>query len=86
MMSGYRSSGGVEDLPAVDARKSQIGNQDVERKGRQALQGLLAAGGLLDYESLIREPLGDRFAERRLVIHDQQMFLAVSHLCGRTVF
>ncbi len=42
--------------------------------------------GLLDDESLIREPLGDRLAERRLVVHDQQMFLAVSHLCGRTVF
>ena len=39
---------------------------------------LLAAVGLLDDEAVVGEPLGDGLAQRRLVVDDQQMFLARS--------
>ena len=36
--------------------------------------------GLFDDEAVIGEALGDRLAQRGLVVDDQQMFLAFSHL------
>ncbi len=76
----------VQDVTPIDAREPQIGEQDVEGECRQPFERLLATVCLLDQEPMIGEPLGDRLAERRLVVYDQQMFRGVSHLCGRTVF
>ena len=74
---------GVEHLPAVDARQPQVGDQDVEREVGQPLQRFLAAARLLDDEAVVGEPLGDRLAQRLLVVDDQQMFLTFRHLDER---
>jgi hypothetical protein len=68
-----------DDLPAVDARQAQVGDEDVEGEGRKPLEGLLAAGGLLDDEAVVGQPLRDRLAQRLLVVHEEQMFQALSH-------
>ena len=41
-----------------------------------------AAGRLFDDEAVIAEPLGNRLAQRVLVVDDQEMLLAVRHLEG----
>ena len=47
---------------------------------------LFAAARLLDHESVVGQPLGDRLAQRALVVDDQQMFLGISHLGRVAVF
>ena len=49
-------------------------------KSASRCERFLAAAGLLDDEPVVRQPLGDRLAERRLVVDDQQMFLIFRHL------
>ena len=77
---------GLEDLPAVDAGQAQVGDEDVEGELREPLERVLAAVGLLDDEAVVRQPLGNRLAQRALVVDDQQMFLAFSHLVEWAVF
>ena len=79
---GVSLEGGVEDLPAVDAGEPEVGDEDVEREGGETLQGILAVAGLLDHESVIRQPLRDRLPKHSFVVDDQQMFWTVSHLVG----
>ena len=67
----------VEDLPAVDARQPQVGDQDVERKLVQPLERLFARAGLLDPEPVLAEPLRDDLAERRFVVDEQQVLEGV---------
>ena len=62
------------------ARQPQVGHQDVEREIGEPLNRLFTAVGLFDDEPMIGQALGDRFAQRRLIVNDQQMFLALSHL------
>ena len=83
---GVALEGGVEHLPAVDARQPQVGDQDVEGEVGQPLQRLFAAACLLDDEPVVGQPLGDRLPQRGLVVDDQQMFLVFSHLGRATVF
>ena len=77
---------GVEDLTAVDAREPQIGDEDVEGELGQPAERLFAAVGLLDDESVVGQAFSHRFAQRLLVVYDQQMFRRVSHLVGLAVF
>ena len=77
---------GVEHLPAVDAGQPQVGDEDVEGELGQPRERLLAAVGLFDDEAVVRQPLRDRLAQRRLVVDDQQMFRVFSHLVGLAVF
>jgi hypothetical protein len=65
--------------------QAQVGDQDVEGELGEPLEGLLAAAGLLDDEAVVGQPLRDRLAQRLLVVHDQQMFQAFSHLADRRV-
>jgi len=44
------------------------------------LQGLLTTAGLFNDEVMVREALRNRLPERGLIIDDQQMLLALSHL------
>ena len=60
MMSGIAGEGLVEDLPAVDAGQAEVGDEDVERELVQPLEGFFAGAGLLDAESVLGQPLGDR--------------------------
>ena len=83
---GVALEGGVEHFAAVDARQPQVGDQDVEGEVGQPLQRVLAVACLLDDEPVVRQPFGDRRTERRLVVHDQQMFLIFRHLERATVF
>ena len=83
---GVAFEGGVEDFPAADARQPQVGDQNVEGEVGQPLQRVLAVARLLDDEPVVRQTLGNRRAERPLVIHDQQMFLIFRHLERATVF
>jgi hypothetical protein len=76
----------IEHLPAVDTRQTKIGNQYIERERGQPLERLFTAGSLLNDKSVIAKSLGDRLAERGLVIDDQQMFRSFSHLLARAVF
>jgi hypothetical protein len=70
----------LDHLGAVDPWQTQIGDQNVEGKIRETLKRFLAASRLFDDEPVIGEALGDRLAQRGLIIDDQQMFLALSHL------
>ena len=63
----------VEDLPAVDARQTQIRNQDVEGKLTESSQRLFPAPRLLDAEAVLGQSLGHHLAKRRFVIHEQQV-------------
>ena len=76
----------VEHLPAVDAGQPQVGDEDVEGEIGEPLERLLAAVRLLDDEAVIGQPFRDGLAKRRLVVDEQQMFLAFSHLVEWTVF
>ncbi len=49
-------------------------------KSASRCERLFAARRLLDDEAVIGEALGDRLAQRVLVVDDQQMFLAFRHL------
>ena len=77
---------GIEHLSAVDPREPQVGEDDVEGELGEALDGVFAVAGLLDHEPVIGEPLGNRLAQGRLVVHNQQMFPAFRHLNARAVF
>ena len=78
---------GVDDLrgPSMPGSRRSVMRMS-KANVRQALERLLAAVGLLDHEAAIGQPLGDRLAQRRLVVDEEQMFRAVSHLCGRQYF
>ena len=76
----------VQHRAAVDAGQPEVGDDDVEREFREPRERLLAAGGLLDREAVIGEPLGNRLPQRRLVVYDQQMFRAFRHLVGGRYF
>ena len=52
----------------------------------EPLDRLFPAARLLDEKTVVAETLGDGGAQRRLVVHDQQMFLVLRHLVGRAVF
>ena len=55
-------------------------------KSASRRERLLAAVGLLDDEAVVGEPLGDRLAQRLLVVDDQQMFRRFRHLVRLAVF
>ena len=55
-------------------------------KSARRCERVLAAGGLLDDEAVIGQPLRDRFPQRRLVVDEKQMFRVFRHLVGRAVF
>ena len=48
----------VEHATAVDAGETQVGDQNVVREFRQALQRVFTVGHLLDVEAMIREAFG----------------------------
>ncbi len=72
----------VDHLSAVDPRQTQVGDQNVEGEVGEPLERLFTAGRLLDEKAMVGEPLRNRLAQRMLVVHDQQMFLAFRHLVG----
>ena len=80
MISGIPLQRGFDDFRAVDTRQPQIGDEDVEREVRETQQRLLTAVRLFDDEAVIGQALRDGLAQRMLVVDDQQMFLAFSHL------
>ena len=51
-------------------------------KSARRCERLFAAGGLLDDEAVVGEPLGDGLAQRRFVVDDEQMFRRFRHLVG----
>ena len=53
---------------------------DVEGEFRELFDRLLARVGLRDFETLLGQALGERFAQRGLILDEQQMFLGLSHL------
>ena len=73
---------GFDDLPAVDARQPQVGDDNVERELAQKFERALAGIGLDHIEALLAKPLGDNVPQRGLVVHEEQMYLGVSHLGG----
>jgi hypothetical protein len=82
---GVQLERGLDDTRAVLPGESQVGDHHVECEIRQSLDGVLRRLGLDDGESMIRQLLGDRLAQRRFVFDKQQMFRRVSHL-GASVF
>ena len=62
---GIAKQGGFEDARAVEAGQAQVGDDDVEGKFGELLDGLLARVGLLDFETVLGQALGERLAQRR---------------------
>ena len=83
---GIAQQRGFEHARAVEARQTQVGDDDVEGKFGELLDGLLARVGLLDFESVLGQALGERLAQRRFVFDEQEMFLGFSHLRERQYF
>ena len=75
-----------EDRAAVHAGQAEVRNDDVERELGQPRDRVFAVTGLLHDEAVIGEALGDRLPERRLVVHEEQMFRVFSHLVVRRYF
>ena len=73
----------LDDLGTVDARQSQIGNDGVEREVRQEVAGYLATLRLGHAEAVLDQSFRGRFAERRLVLDEEQMPFLCRH-CGST--
>ena len=63
-----------DDGGSVDAGQPEVGDDDVEGELGEAGERGLARFGLLDRKPAVGELLGDRFAERRLVFDEEQMF------------
>src|SRR5215467_8914163 len=78
--------GGLDDARTIDARQTQVGDDDVERKIRESCDGSFAGFGLFDLIPVIDKLLGDSLTERRLVFNDQKMSCLLSHLRGRQDF
>ena len=78
--------GGLDHGGPVDARQAQVGDHDVEREFGESLERRLAAFGLDHLVSVIRQTLGHRRSERRLVFDKQQMFRSIRHLYERRHF
>ena len=74
--------GGFEHASAVEARQTQIGDDDIEGKFSELLDCLLARVGLLHLESVFRQALREGLTQRGFVFDQQQMFLGFSHLQG----
>ena len=77
---------GLEHGAAVDAGQPEVGDDDVEGELGQARERVFAAGGLLDDEAVVGQPLRDRLPQRRLVVYEKQMFRVFSHLVVRRYF
>ena len=77
---GIAEQRGFEDARAVEPGQSQVGDDDVEGKFGELLDRLLAGLGLLDFEAVLGQALGERLAQGRLVFDEQEMFLGLSHL------
>ena len=69
----------VEHLPAVDAGQPQVGHEDIERKFAQPLQRVFAGAGLLHFESVLGESLGNHLAKCRFVIDQKKVQRRVRH-------
>ena len=78
--AGIALEGGVDHLAAVDARQAQIGDDDVEGKPLQLLERRLARTGLDHREALVHEPFGDHPPQRVLIVHEENICLAINHL------
>ena len=77
---------GLDDRRPVDAWQAQVGDDDVEGELGQRFERHLAAFGLHDLVSVIRQALGNRHSQRRFVFDQQQMFRSISHLWERRHF
>ena len=55
-------------------------------KSARRWSACFSAVGLLDHEAVVGQALGDRLAQRLLVVYDQQMFSGFRHLVGLAVF
>ena len=78
--------GGFDDARTIDAGQTQVGDDDVERKIREARDGSVAGLGLFDEVPVVGELFGNGLAEWSLVFDDQEMSWPLSHLRGRQDF
>ena len=78
--------GGFEDARAIESGESQVGDNDVKGEFGELLDGLLPGLGLLDFKTVLRQALGERLAQRRLVFDEQEVFLRLSHSLKRQEF
>ena len=86
MMSGYRSSAASRtSRPPMPGRRRSVIRMSKANSARRC-ERFLAAARLLDRETVVGQPLGDRRPQRALVVDDQQMFLGISHLGRAAVF
>ena len=83
---GVAVDGGFDHARPVHARQAQIGDHDVEREIGQGLERTLGRVGLHDIEPAIHELLSYGFAERCLVLDEEQMFWRIRHLWERRYF
>jgi hypothetical protein len=70
----------VQHLAAVDARQSQVGDEDIEGEVAEPCQRLFAAAGLLDAVTLLGEAFRHDLAKRRLVIDEEEMSGRLGHV------
>ena len=70
----------LDHFCAVDPRQAQIGDENVEGKIGETLKRFLATSCLFNDEPVIGKAFSDRLPQGGLIIDDQQMFLAFSHL------
>ena len=71
----------AEDLPAIDARQSQVGDQDVEGKLAEPGERLARPFRPAHLEAVVSQSLGDHIAERGFVVDEQEVLdWGVSHL------
>ena len=67
--------GRFDDRRAVDARQPQVGDDDVEGEiGKAGRAAASPESACSTSKSAVRQLLGDRLAQRRLVFDEQQMF------------
>jgi len=76
-------NGGFNDCGTVDARQSQVRDNDVVREIGEAGDRSLARVRLVDLVAVVSELFGDCLAQRCFIFDEQQMFRAIRHLTGR---
>ena len=77
---------GLEHGASVHAGEAEVRDDDVEREIGEPRERLFAAGGLFHDEAVVGQAFRDRLPQRRLVVHEKQMFRVFSHLVRRRYF
>ena len=83
---GIAVNGGFHDRRTIDARQTQVGEDDVEGEISELRHGNFPRLGLLHVVAPVAQLFGDGLTQRSFVFNEENMSSLISHLQCRQYF